>query len=479
MALSALEAGALAPVERTDYRSSRFDPSDWDAYAPERGIVPEAPVTAEEFGDLEVVIRRTEQSAGSRHEQETASQTEPSERQKTSIFTYFNIDNEVAYARRQFANGVSLEDQVEYLDNNAYRFLEEFAGRVETSKIYYHWKPDGLHAPGVAESAMESWQRWADQTGGKRERADATGFARMEESFRRGEANVAFQVSPPSIGEDGFGNYGFFNVYVNQGDRVALYLLKYDNEDASLSKSNTFMRRLSGGTLPESRDPADFLATPALYQVQHVDRFLQENLARLGFGEHCNPEREGAFTIAMKHQLGTWIEGYRHTLMEMVDEHNPQRYDYLREQAKQKLSACFRKAESLKRNLEKEDPATLKAYLASIEAGTMPGRSRDEDAAEFAYYASMKEATVAGGGTCPAGESSVQSIGEMVADRGGILDYGAATSATSWKEGGKKILKCVCPFCTEERGKPVRVNAVIQNSRITCPSCKKSAPYNC
>lgn len=402
----------------------------------------------------------------------------PEEEEKQSIFTYFDIDNEVAFAQRQLQKGTSVEGVKTLLTNEVICFLEEFAGKVDTAKISYNWDNGQLYAPGAAESALESWTRWAEHTNGEREWGDAFGFQKIQEAFQKGEATIAIQLSPPSIGVEGFGTYGFCNVYINKGPHMDLFLLKYTGEDAHLNVSNTMMRELR----PEheaTSNAADFLTEPVLFTPASPQE-LTLKLEQLGFGSDVDLEAANEFSTTIRKELSTWTDQFNNTVLAMAEVESNDEYQLLYNRAKLLLAACYNKAKDVKIHLE----GGTSSFVTRSSVDSLEDPAFEQE--ELERYALLDTAYVVGGGTCPAGTSAnelTQSISEMLIDRAGAVGYGEALQIVDIRgqqlatSKDKDTLKCTCPFCNQK----VEAKIDRQKKTISCTNsgCKKSAPYNC
>ena len=132
---------------------------------------------------------------------------------------YYPVEAEIERLEKERAKGKTKNEVEDLVKNNLTKALEEFAGKVSLTKIPFAWENNTMISPGMSTPMSEMLRELAEKTDDKRLHADAEGFMAIEQAFAQG-SNVAFLVSPPSLGEEGFGTYGFFNVFVKKNGKL-------------------------------------------------------------------------------------------------------------------------------------------------------------------------------------------------------------------------------------------------------------------
>ncbi len=358
---------------------------------------------------------------------ESSNQNEPN-----FITNYFSVENEVDRVTQQQKKGFQENYSKELLRENIRTTLEEFAGKISNSKINYFWDGYNMRAPGVIEPAAEMYKKWADETHGKREKADYEGFAAIEDGFRNG-ANVAFLVSPPSFGKEGFGDYGFLNIFVKKGNTIDMHLLKYQTEDENLTLSNQIHNGITTSfespenqnetELLSTNDETVFLAKPVLLKTSDLETVLPELLSKIGFSDDPSKFKEHPFSTAVKEELHDWMEEFCNLVVQAGNSDNPEERSYFTQEAENRLKACYNKALNIKNRIDlpqiEKSYSSVDDYINSTDRPYFD--SKDE---EYKYYLTQ-DAVVLGGGSCPSGarQNGFTSTAEALLRTGGVMNY--------------------------------------------------------
>jgi len=387
----------------------------------------------------------------------------PLKEKEFSIYDYYSVKNEVDFLTRQISEDVDNRSLSGYVKNNVFRFLEEFVVKEKTTKINYFLKNSRIYYDGVASPVSDNYKERAEASGeNSREAAEYFGFKSIEETFANNEdeANVAFWVSPPSFGVEGFGDYGFLFIFLkDKEDKISEYILRYGNENKKLTKSfqvhsDCFLDH--GGQsknheITEFNDEKDFLRDPLFAK-------LKNPLDLISKGKEIS-------IIESNSLLNNWVEEYSQAVINLAKNGGSIK------SAQEMLRAIYNLAEDLlikKTNIETAN---------ELKENKVQEFSPEDQGRAYAYY-STKPAVVIGGGSCPASEQkkshpfSGSPIDNLIKNKNGIIDHKTASEITSNKN-KEGILECNCPYCHKH------VKAKIKNETITCPKCKKSVPYKC
>lgn len=179
-----------------------------------------------------------------------------------------NVFNEMRTIQKQIRAGLHPVYAWEYPHAQARGLISEFATGFG-NETHYRIRGGKMFAPGNAISTSEALTAHA-LGASKREIADAKGFLRVEQTLlNTPEGTVVIQLSPPSVTpdntfENGFGAYGFVNMFQRIGNEVVVNHIMYQ-EDPALSQS----LKLYGALQKEDcegkqRAPEDYIQTPVI-----------------------------------------------------------------------------------------------------------------------------------------------------------------------------------------------------------------------
>lgn len=353
-----------------------------------------------------------------------------------------NTFHEVQDIQTQLRQGLPPDRAHEYPRAQAISFLKEFAGGAGNYVTYAVGENGKLYAPGNAIPTSEALRRYAHTRGRtSRERADAQGFETIEMLLANAnEGQPVYQLSPPSIGNDGrfeagFGDYGFLNVFEKRGDRVIALHTPYFQESTDLRRTKAIAEKL-GIELDdrrEEKDPATFyISRPTLGSVQ-APASKAELFTKLGmWGEWEKLVADERFfneTILKDPHISAWLAGYEELQVAAATSYahsdSPQR---LTLEAEELLIAAYNRAKILYGN---RDTAYIQDKIG--------GKQKPVEVLE--YYAKM--AMVIQSGSCPAGLALQTSL-----SRDGYLTYGTLSEHLSHTTPGEwKKRDCVtCPM---------------------------------
>lgn len=376
-----------------------------------------------------------------------------------SIFDFYSIGNEARFIREE--GTLSKEEKAFYLQQNVFRFLGEFVGRVNYTKVNYFLKEGRLFYPGVKNPVLQSYKRAAYLEGeGSREWVEAAGFQQIEKELGEEDHNMAVWISPPSNTNE-FGDYGFVFVFLKDRDsRVREYVLRYPEKKQQLPVSNAIFSKIllyntinifsESNLLGSGLTNKDFLGTPIILQSKNPDESLIALSAIMGFDcDMIIASQEFEKTIL--EELSSWIGAYVISILALAEfDESSLEYKMLEMKAKSFLTGLYNRATEIKEILDNKKEKKEKELVPL----------------SFYYY-SQKPAMIMEGGSCPVSSSNSFSI---LRYSQGKIGYHEADLLT---KSNLKILNCVtCPFCKHT------VDAQIAEGRITCPKCKKSAPYS-
>lgn len=322
---------------------------------------------------------------------------------KRSLFDYYSVSHEVTFAQRQIQKGVSQERIALYLHNNVLRFLEEFAGKVKHARISYFWNQGNLEYCGVADPIRKTYKRRALHSSfDGREQAEAEGFETIESVFQKRGADIAFWISPPSFGVEGFGDYGFVFILINRPDRVDELIVRYPHETAQFDKSAQIFSFLSKEEVPHHQENERFfLKQPIFVKISDPNQtpysYINANLSSLGLIE--DKEAIGAFTKTIEQDaiLQSWIHEYQMTVMGLATHQNS---SFLLQKARQYISAIYQRALDIQKHLEQKGHASsFIRYNSQLKALPFP-ETPQELRALFMQYGQTPP-MIMGGGSCP------------------------------------------------------------------------------
>jgi len=372
-----------------------------------------------------------------------------------SLSHFYNVDNEIALVSQQIKKGDPWEKISSYIDNNIYRFLGEFVGKVPFDRIHYRLGEDGFYYDGIASPIKESYRQAIPPFGAasSREQAEFDGFLAIEKAFKSSQANLAFWLSPPSPGIEGFGDYGFLFVYLKKsGDAVETQIVRYLNEDSSFTQS---WRILSGlpisdrSEFMEIKDEKDFLRQPLLYEASQPEELLKRVYQTIGFSD-MSQSVDFFNTILGDSLLNEWLYLYKNAVVNGQSD-----------EAKMYHKVIYNRAEDLTRH-EKNA-----AFV--IDHGPVGADSRffNPDLIRLAYSHYLKQDPEITGGSCPSVTvASFSNLAEKIFGEQGKLTYKTLSELMKTSE---RYDDYCCPGC----GATIPGEKKSDPSSWTkaCPSC--------
>ena len=411
---------------------------------------------------------------------EKYSQCEKKNENLSSIFDSFDISNEIDYLYSQFEGGSSEKDILKMSEAELKNFLEEFAGKNKQQTIQYYWNDNKLYPPGGSESMIEILKKTASINDGSREIADYEYFVFLESFLNRNDFGLSIQISPPSVSEDGkdfqdgFGNYGFCTISMNNDGIVDNYIIRYD-ESSDLSNSKKLYEKLfalSGNLCSEDKMPANtenFIKSPLLF---HADEGgdLMDLLSRVEdeLGAD-NIRKSSIFFENVYEQIGDFIEKYHQKILECVKIKSQGEHigkDTL-EELKKYINVIYNIATEIKKDINN-----------GYEKNLCDNRCEDEEELFVRYgFEGFTE-----GGSCPVvgsiftdsdlqviitdtnGQSILYEINEREKEK---IDF------YSLEERKKETGQLKCPKCGEKVS--YLVADALLDGFLHCPKCKLTA----
>ena len=389
-----------------------------------------------------------------------------------SIFKYYSVGNEVNFVLKQLKQGVNPESAKRYINNSVYRFLGEFVGKILVDKVDYQMVDGQIMFDGVAKPVEESYKERGQVKGvNSREYAEAVGFEKIEKKFANDEANTAFWLSPPSIGEKGFGNYGFLFILIkDEIGHIDEYILRYENENQNLGKTEKVYEKLisffplvkSDKKLVKDTDVNGFLKDPLFAKVTEPEKFLAE----IGFWD-LSEFKKFQKKLDKEVLFREWLNEYIQVIFDAIQEGNIGKKSILIDEAKKTLAGIYNLARDIK------DDCLKLQVKRSVE---YPDYSDYQMMMTIKQNYIHKEAVVVGGGSCSVDtehvKSSFQTGWESILNNNGIINHKSAVELTNNSE---RYDDYECPHC----------HAIIQGElkdkpetwHTECPYCK--CKFNC
>ncbi|MBI1862582.1 hypothetical protein HYS00_00510 [Candidatus Microgenomates bacterium] len=300
----------------------------------------------------------------------------------TSIDDYFSIENEIDFVDK--VKGIIPEqDTRRYIEDDMYKFLGEFAGKVPYTTIRYKKTPSGLDFAGL--NLSDSYQRAA--TNGDREHAEWVGYDKIQQGLIAGKKTAKW-ISPAKIADYGF----LFHFQQDESDPewINEYILRYDEPLGTTDISQGIMDRLSPD---ESYNTAEqFLYNPVIEDgFDDPKRELMFVLKATGISD-ADIERSFVYEAAIKQLLSGRVDEYTNAILS-GDEVG----------ATQLRNGIFAAALEIAANLDKPDP-NGPGHTVHSDRFSQPKDSVNKfnnDHIFFGNYASQ-EVKIEGGGSCPA-----------------------------------------------------------------------------
>ena len=303
--------------------------------------------------------------------------TERPQDKKESIFAYYDIPNEIDFIDK-IKDRVGEEDRTYLIQENVYRFLGEFVGKVPYTTIAYTRTDDGLSYAGI--DLMDSYRKTAAMTApGSRERDEVVGYEKIAATMANG-AQSATWISPPKIADYGFAFHFERNP---ENNHIKEYILRYDEKRGELGKS---------AAIQEAIDPVRAFDTDSEYlQNPYIgfdekDRVDIEHVMK-SVGINAEDIRKSQlFEQRVQHELSSWVEMYT----QAIEKGQKENAEFL-------LTAIYNRAADIKDSID-EKPGHVEISMDTIRVSAV--KTMEYEGALLARYA-QKKAVVVGGGSCP------------------------------------------------------------------------------
>jgi hypothetical protein len=295
---------------------------------------------------------------------------------RESIFEYYDVPNEIDFLRQSQERGVSKEDRDFYIEENIYRFLGEFAGKVPYTSITYNLEPDGLRYAGInLQSSYESTAALAGS--GSREEDELAGHNAIIEGLEAG-ANVV-QVSPAKIAPYGF---AFYFQQQKDSNHVKEYILRYDEPLGSTSTSQRIQNDLDASK--NNTEVSSFLRNPTRLEPANQHDELAALLRTVGVSEK-DIVQSARFEERTRAELAPYVGMY----LAAVDNGNVPL-------AKTILNSIYNGAVEIAHEIQFEIDGK---DVANFNQGKV--RAYDGSLQSFVGHYGKKSAHVENGGSCP------------------------------------------------------------------------------
>ena len=219
----------------------------------------------------------------------------------------FPIAQEIAYLQARLNEGVPKDKVLQLAKLNLFRLLGEHLAELDYQPYHYEIKEvngiDRLSFIGHANSIVEDLRSTARNL---REEVEAEALEVIERRLLKEGNNVAIQISPPSFGMEGFGNYGFAFVFIREENMVRTYALRYEGEDEDFSKSGKIFSKLirtqmyeilgSQGTIQDNNEYF-YLSSPLATNIENPKVVLEtlQQIIREVSGTEVDPSKTEEF----------------------------------------------------------------------------------------------------------------------------------------------------------------------------------------
>lgn len=282
--------------------------------------------------------------------QENASWLHEYEQLEGSIFKYYNVPNEVKFLKG--VENLPEEKKDFYLQENVKRFLGEFVGKIPYTTIPYEVDDGGMTYAGM--HVRDSYQKAAEM-GGEREVAEIQGFNQIEETYiisqlkKNGDAPTGVWISPPKIAD-----YGFVFLFAPDANgKIKEYILRYPEKMSELKKSKDICLSLSPTLPPQTTD--EFLTRPLFDRSKKDPKTILDSVMVQMNISPADIQKSHQFENAVDVKLSDWIRSYSDLIKSLaLYEPGSPLYELGVIQAKKSLLAIYKKAEEMKREIDKQ-----------------------------------------------------------------------------------------------------------------------------
>lgn len=344
---------------------------------------------------------------------------------KESIFAYYDVPNEINFVN-SLQEKVPVSDRRYLIQENVYRFLGEFAGKVPYTTIAYTRTNDGLSYAGI--DLMDSYRKTAQLTGPKsREEDELVGYEKIAATIAAG-ATSATWISPPTIADYGI---AFHFQRDPTSNHVKEYVLRYDEKRGDLSKSAAIQRRVAPDRVFDT--DSEYLQNPHIgFEDEGMD--ISHVMESVGIAEK-DIHSSQAFEQRITSELSPWVDMYA----DAIEAGEKETAEYL-------LTAIFNRAVDIKKAIE-EKPGYVEQTSKFVQPATILDSVREQ--ALLDHYSKQKAEVT--GGSCPVAKNKWG--GDPFSSKSITEQLKAGTSIN-------QILKqahenFVCPRCMQEATGPV------------------------
>lgn len=354
------------------------------------------------------------------HQNLSLSSSYETQKNLPTIFDFYSIENTVNFLKNQLRQGDLREEDLEgYLWREVRQTIGEFVFKEKRSRIFYEWGNNfRLYPEGLPQPAAEIFRSTADKFQG-REKAELEGFLTIEENFQKGNANIAFWISPPSPDNPYHGDYGFVFVFINQGERVVVEIVRYSEDRENLSQSWTIYDKL-GGVFPENiLTHADefFLSHPIFLKSEFPSKKALLILKNIGILSEDDRDKNLTMILLEDSIFKYLYKLYQETVFSLVEGNfSNANYQQLLALAKIYFTRLYNRALFLSR--EKTDSSNFDDDSLVFDLLASPSPLPEE---LLGYL--DKQTIIEGGGSCPVISSENFSFGR-------IINYSLATALT-------------------------------------------------
>lgn len=304
---------------------------------------------------------------------EHLSQHELPATRKESIFSYYDVSNEINFIKG-IQETVPLRDRRYIVRENVNRFLGEFAGKVPYTTIAYTRTDQGLSYAGI--DLMDSYRKTAHLSGvGSREEDELIGYEKIAATMAAG-ATSATWISPPKIAD-----YGFVFHFQRdpESNHIREYILRYDEQQGELGTSASIQNEVAPDRVFDI--DTEYLHNPHIGFGGELD--IAQVMKGVGI---CDKEIQSSqmFEKHVRAELSGWVNWYSDAI-EAGE----------KETAELLLTAIFNRALDIKKAIGE------RPNIASSVVARLASYDDRQDRVLLSYY-SKEKAEVIGGGSCPA-----------------------------------------------------------------------------
>jgi hypothetical protein len=323
------------------------------------------------------------------------------EQKENSIFKFYNVDNEVKFIK-SVEQKISSSQLKTYLEENIYKFIDEFVGKIPYTSIPYQVDSNGISYAGM--QVMDSYKK-AAMLGGERERDETQGFQTLAETYTEKAAQgeqlpTSVWISPPKDAK-----YGFAFVFIpGKNGFVNEYIVRYPESLTSLETSNRLYTDLVKNA-PTPQSTSKYLRTPIFDLTgSNANSLLDTVLRSLKVDENAI-NQSIQFKEVTRNTLHNWVSTYTDLIQSLtLYEEGSKFYQVGIMEAKKLLLAIYQKAQEIKTSLD------ISSFTPQFEEhiSSDPTLSRSD---LYTYALGMQQQTslpTAEEGSCPAFQDTTE-----------------------------------------------------------------------